>query len=715
MKTFASLIAFFAFVFLTHAAGSLLIKDGKLQSDLNAGGHAITNATDLIDANGNSLLGAGPGGGISLIQGSNIVNVAGGVIVTNANTTFKFSSQGTNDIEAIGDARYDLLTTALAREANFENFTNSVGSAAFQPASAFDAACAASAATNAFFETTITNGSTAAVIQAAVNGLVNGGVLNIQPGSYTISSPIIITNSIVIQGNAATFAYALGQSGFMLDTTTNYQKRLIVDNLIFDGQIPENYNTTNYTSMFNGSLDPFYSAFWTNRSGLRVECSGGVIVKNCTFKNWSGNGCLAMQLGGTLGAQSQRKFQFINNRCFTNYLGLCVPGAAFEVPGFGGAASGSWLDATAEYGMIEGNDIFNNQIGLLAGAGNLVVHGNTINANWHGVDLFTGGNPGHGNYTGNTINHNYFAIYTESTSGGLWQNNQMLANTAIVFNNTIDLTFKHNSLGQTGLTATNHCSATFADNVYQSGALWGSTSPGTLFPTNINAGILVYGNMDTVGTNTDGSMVSVLAHSTNSAVVGGFAYTPDGANAAWTLNGSSLTNLSPAVATNNAAASDGWVLSRTGNNLKLIPASGAGTVTSVGLAVPQGFSASGSPVTGSGTLTITRNGGDDNYLGGGATNLNKTWTTNLEVDTMTGVSGGTIEQKTAPRGRLSICIRVSPTRAITSVFRAGLIPLEIISRQRKAVAPAQTPATGISKSPGATACDSGRMNWNAGA
>lgn len=48
---------------------------------------------------------------------------------------------------------------------------------------------------------------------------------------------------------------------------------------------------------------------------------------------------------------------------------------------------------------------------------------------------------------------------------------------------------------------------------------------------------------------------------------------------------------------------------------------GSGTVTSVAATVPPGFSISGSPVTTSGTLAITRSGGNDNYLGGGATNI----------------------------------------------------------------------------------------------
>lgn len=46
----------------------------------------------------------------------------------------------------------------------------------------------------------------------------------------------------------------------------------------------------------------------------------------------------------------------------------------------------------------------------------------------------------------------------------------------------------------------------------------------------------------------------------------------------------------------------------------------SGTVTSVGVTVPQGMSVSGVPITGSGTAAITFNGGNLNLAGGGVTN-----------------------------------------------------------------------------------------------
>lgn len=63
------------------------------------------------------------------------------------------------------------------------------------------------------------------------------------------------------------------------------------------------------------------------------------------------------------------------------------------------------------------------------------------------------------------------------------------------------------------------------------------------------------------------------------------------------------------VATSTSAATVTFTTAQTGScvvaaSLALAGGGGAGTVTSVGLAVPTGFSISGSPITGAGTLTI---------------------------------------------------------------------------------------------------------------
>lgn len=67
-----------------------------------------------------------------------------------------------------------------------------------------------------------------------------------------------------------------------------------------------------------------------------------------------------------------------------------------------------------------------------------------------------------------------------------------------------------------------------------------------------------------------------------------------------TTANAALNALLPSQATNN-----GKVLTTDGTNTSWTTVGGTGTVTSVGLTMPTGFSVSGSPVTASGTLAVT--------------------------------------------------------------------------------------------------------------
>lgn len=356
--------------------------------------------------------------------------------------------------------------------------------------------------------TIITNGSPDSVIQAQFNLLTNGGVIAFQSGTNypTLSTNIYITNSMTVYGNGVTLRATNNLVGFMLDTTTNYNKPIIIDNLVFDGQVVLPFNTTNYDTTFNGSHDPYYNSFWTNRSGLRINSAGGARIQNCTFKCWSGNGCFAIQTLGTFNAQNQPKFEFLFNRCYTNFIGLFIPGASYQFPGYYNADSSLWNDNNnAEYALVQGNDFFNNQRGVIPSAGNCLLQGNTINGNWMGASLYPANNGGHGNYVGNTMNHNYYIVYAESTQGGVWQDNQMLANDAIVFNNCNNLEFKNNSIGRAALYFTNLTVGTFENNIWDATAIWGQD---IVFPgvyTNISSAVRISGNHAIDGTNTDGT------------------------------------------------------------------------------------------------------------------------------------------------------------------------------------------------------------------
>src|SRR5215831_17846899 len=79
-----------------------------------------------------------------------------------------------------------------------------------------------------------------------------------------------------------------------------------------------------------------------------------------------------------------------------------------------------------------------------------------------------------------------------------------------------------------------------------------------------------------------------------------------GANKFWV----NTTGSAPYTLRKRNAANTGW---------DVIGSTGAGTVTSVGLAVPADKAVSGSPVTGSGTITITDNTQSPNLFKAGPT------------------------------------------------------------------------------------------------
>jgi hypothetical protein len=106
-------------------------------------------------------------------------------------------------------------------------------------------------------------------------------------------------------------------------------------------------------------------------------------------------------------------------------------------------------------------------------------------------------------------------------------------------------------------------------------------------------------------------------------------------------------------------ASDGTITATTG---------GGGTVTSVGLSVPGEFSVSGTPLTTSGTLTITRTA-DANFLGFGATNVGFLKVTNsasiagqVTLSTLILTNGFTNQSLTA-----STLLQADPNKRLSSI------------------------------------------------
>jgi hypothetical protein len=132
MKTFAAILAFLSLAIIAHGAGSFPIKNGVLQNDLNAGGHAITNATDLTDTNGNSLLGGGggPTNGITASQAASQIAATNNNILINL-----YDAAGTALAIGLANTNFTLSASnsVMNTASNWLSFSNSAYQAQFAP------------------------------------------------------------------------------------------------------------------------------------------------------------------------------------------------------------------------------------------------------------------------------------------------------------------------------------------------------------------------------------------------------------------------------------------------------------------------------------------------------------------------------------------------------------------------------------------------------
>lgn len=445
-----------------------------------------------------------PGGAPTPVPVYNISQIVSNVLLvvgTNFGIGYQFQTSDTN-----------LL---LATNTSTHVYTGHINPASYQTIGGVNTISNILANLSGGFHILIANGSTAAQIQSIFNSHTNG-VVEFQPGlPYSITTNIWLTNfSGAILGNGCVISNAANVPGYLLTTGTNYQKSLVIDNLIFNGGNITTYNDVGHFSLLNGSAEPYYNPNWINQGGLYIETSQGVRIQNCFFTAWKGSACMAMSVGGTLGAQGTGKFEFLFNRCFKNFIGVMASGVQYETPGYYNSDSSLWLEASAEYCLIEGNDITANQFGICATAGNHLIQGNTINDNYIGVGGFSGPNCLHGRLCGNTINHNTHAFILEGcTSGELIYNNYFLADGDMIANGIGQLQLSYNSVGSTYIIVTNGgvgavSSGFITFNMFDATAVWGVTNVPGIW-TNIAPTMVVQGNSAADGTNSDGTVTSL--------------------------------------------------------------------------------------------------------------------------------------------------------------------------------------------------------------
>lgn len=416
----------------------------------------------------------------------------------------------------------------------------------------------------------VTNGSATATIQSQFNSLTNGGVAAFQPGIYTITSSLLITNPMVIEGNGATLSFALNATNAMVYCPTNYEKSLFISNLRFDGGQYSNYVSSFYFQLYapNGNdAQPYHNQYWTNRTGLKLQITGGVSISHCYFYGWAGSGSIFYSLAGdrALGSgysPQAPKLSFTYNTAYSNFMGCMLAISREDISGyFNGDTTGlgNW---PCEYSAIFGNDLNQNYIAIYAAPGNCLVENNMLSGNWHGLYVNGGQNSAHGTYEGNVMNHNMFPIWSWFARGGLYQGNSIWRNPGdnntsggIHFDHCSEVSFVNNRITYDALTFTNDCDGTFAHNIFETNGVWGGAGTSYAVATNLytiptnfigSPLFLIYDNHGAGGWRHDGSMISILASATNASFAGAIPSTPDGTNAAWIVptSGTSFTTTS---------------------------------------------------------------------------------------------------------------------------------------------------------------------------
>lgn len=395
----------------------------------------------------------------------------------------------------------------------------------------------------------VTNGSTAAVVQAQLNAMTGPSVLAFQPTNYNWSERLYLTNQnikrLLIFGDGASIFWTntagILLTNYMFDTGTNaHGLNLIVDNLNFNGGTLEPYNTAAYYDVAHFIPNGIYgSVYWSNRTAMRLESSGGATVTRCTFTGWSGNAILGLSSKDILSYQSGKLWLYFNS-FYTNFVDIMLPGNQFEVPGYNNSDSSLWNALTPHYAVVLGNNSHGSQIGLAQHASNTAAQENTFNDDYFGVSL--NGAPGNHRIYDNNLNH---CTYGVLVTGGGFGGNQSV----IIQNNTIVASLSNALWGwsaggvdfngnfvDAGVILTNNSGGFLRNNVTFIGEPWGGAS----VPTNYNSTVYCYNNGELNGATFDPSQMSQVAQGTFS--VSGGTVLPANKLGLLSNDGAGLTN-----------------------------------------------------------------------------------------------------------------------------------------------------------------------------
>lgn len=409
----------------------------------------------------------------------------------------------------------------------------------------------------------ITNGMTAANINTVFAAKTQFQTISFQPGDYNLSAQLFPTNGGYIQGNGATLhftnATALLLTNYMLDTGTNFSRQITIRDLNFDGgNLIAAFNTTTYYDSNHLFANGFNGVtVWSNRTGMRIECSGGANIRNCRMYGWSGNAILLINTFDDTTPYRHARPIIEGNTLETNFCGIFVPGNRFEVPGYNNADSSLWADWEPNYNIIKGNHIDGCQVGIAEDAPNNVLLDNVCLNNFFGILQLS--MSGSSLVMGNNLNHNSFS-YSYNGAGFP----QVIANMMVAPNidsllgiNALALDFEFNQISG-AIVVTNTGAGALSTGIIANNLLFPGTTWGGTMPVNITNNFFIYNNHSADGTNTDGSQLSSLVRSNS---LPGMNYVKSGYFNAVTNTGSVTIVSNFAVANPNTYTnlSGGWV------------------------------------------------------------------------------------------------------------------------------------------------------------
>jgi hypothetical protein len=383
----------------------------------------------------------------------------------------------------------------------------------------------------------ITNGEAPGTINALISTNPNTAFV-FNAGTFTLTN-LIPTNFVSLVGQGAApggtqIIFAGGYTNFIIDCSTNVLG-FSANGIHFNGGA----NGTNWAALIKPAtapyvnlFDPWYSGTnantYSNRSGLRMNMTGGGVVQYCLFDGFGGYGVVGV---GTnyLAAYAPGTPAFLTHCIIqSNWCNLGCWGWNYDwaQPGLSSGPGGPVaFYPDMQYCQVDNCQINAGGIGVYSSAGNVNMTGNQVNGNYINFVGGGGGNPGHGEITGNTFNHAGYAGVVQYSGQNDFNGNTFLADPYMIFDGPSQAALRNCHLGgNMTIIVTNVAQpsgmgqVSIVNNLYDN--TWAAETVYTnLGPTSTSGGTTISGNLsETVPQDSDGTVASLMVLGVSSVV-----------------------------------------------------------------------------------------------------------------------------------------------------------------------------------------------------